>query len=322
MITTNNGSFPWRDTPLGMELERARSADGGAAELRAARDRVARQSIALQAAAGCDLPTDGLARRPDPIGDLVAGLAGIEPGEERTGFPGRPGISYRTPIVTREVGWTAPFLVEDYLFAAQGAPADVRVVITGPLTLATVASDRAYGDPMALAMALAIALNQELRALHAAGARHLQVDEPALLERPESFPHFTRVFEVLGRGLPPDLTLHLEGGALRDLTQGLLRLKRLGCLSVDCVSVPANLATLAGSDVPPGVRLGLGLVDGGTATVEDPAILADRVRSQTRLSPFDRLLFGTGTDLGGLPSEIASRKLASLAAARRILQPA
>lgn len=325
MITTNNGSFPSLGTPIADEAARARSAapaEGRAPdEIKALGDRLARQAIDAQRAAGCDLPTDGLARREDPVSHWMSGLTGVAMGAWRDGYPAGGG-RYRAPVVRGEVAWTTPILVEDFLFAAEGNPAGLKVVLTGPYTLAILSEDQAYGDSMTLAMALATAFNQELRALQRAGTLFVQIDEPALLHRPEDFPIFTRVWEVLGRGISCTLALHLEGGPMTDLAAGVVRLKRLGCVSLDCVTAPENLNAFASIPLPEGTRLGLGLVSGKTEALETPQALADMVRGAAGLPDWSRLLLGTGTDLGALDQATASAKLAALTAARRLLLPA
>ena len=317
MITTNNGSFPWRGTPLASELDRALAGAAASEATRDIRDRLSRQAIEEQIRAGCDLVTDGLVRRDDPVGPIIGGLSGLEAGEMREGYPAGGGL-YRVPVVRDEVGWTSPILAEDYLFAAAGTVTPIKVILTGPYTIAALADDRAYGDRRALSMALATALNQELRSLQSAGARFVQIDEPAILREPEDFPVFTRVWEVMGRGVQITLSLHLEG-SLDGLYPGIAQLKRLGCLSLDCVTHPGNLEVIAREPLPEGVRLGLGLVSGGSAEVESAETLALAVRDAARLPPHDRILLGTATDLGRLTAETASAKLAALAAAKRKL---
>jgi 5-methyltetrahydropteroyltriglutamate--homocysteine methyltransferase len=221
--------------------------------------------------------------------------------------------------VRAEVAWTGALVAEDYLFAAQGAGRPVKPVLTGPHALATLAEDHAYGDPMALALALAAALNQELRALQAAGASVIQIDEPAIAHRAPEFPLFTRVWELLGRGIQATLVLHLEGADVRGIWPGALRLKRLGCLSVDCVTVPSNLEVLASEAPPPGLALGLGLVgatDGGGETAE---AVAGRVRGAAALLAAERLVLGTGPDLGRLDAPAAAARLRALDGARRLI---
>jgi hypothetical protein len=313
MIAMNGGSFPWRGTPLESEFEAARrQADPAAA--RAVRDRLTRQAIAAQAGAGLDRFPDGLARREEPVAEVAARLRNVEAGPWREGYPG--GGRYRVPIVRGEVSWTEPILVEDYLFAADGAPAPITVVLTGPFSVAQLAEDHAYGDPMGLAMALATALNQELRGLQQNGAAFIQVDEPLLLAQPDAFPIFTRVWEVLGRGVRATLALHLEGGLLAPVAAGASRLKRLGCLSVDCVSHPDNLAAAIAAPLPETTLLALGMA--GRAPIDADAVVA-RLRAAGPLPPDARLALTTACDLGGLAPGEATARLMALAGARRAL---
>ena len=318
MKVTNNGSYPWRGTSLGEELERLRgvaAADRPESAWREARDRVARQAVQAQIDAGCDLVTDGLARRDEPVAEVVARLQGCEAGPEKSeGATGKG--RYRVPIVRGEVAWKEPVLVEDYLFAATGSAVPVKVVLTGPFTIAHLAEDHAYGDPMALAMALATALNQELRALHGAGASFIQIDEPGLLERPDAFPLFTRVWEVLGRGVGATLAIHLEGGSIAPIATGLGRLKRLGCLSVDCVS-HENLEAAASAPLHDNALLALGLVGGEAGEPGDAGDTAERLKGTAGLPETGRLFVGPASDLGGLSFEDAAERIRWLAEVRR-----
>ncbi len=322
MIATNNGSYPWRGTSRGSELEaakeRRRRGEMPAEELRALQDQATREAIEEQARAGLDLVTDGLVRFDDPVGPIVTRLAGMRAGQARASFPGR-GAEIPVPVAESEVSWKEPILVEDYLFARQGSPKPVKVVLPGPFTIAGITEDRAYGDPSSLATALAFALNQELRALQTAGATFVQVDEPGILAHREDFPIFTRVWEVLGRGVQITLCLHLEGGGIDGLYPGIARLKRLGCLSLDGVAGRASLRLLRDSAWPETLRLGLGLIDGRSETIESPSDIVAAVRDLSGLPPHDRILLGTASDLGGLQNAVAAAKLRSLAQAARSL---
>jgi 5-methyltetrahydropteroyltriglutamate--homocysteine methyltransferase len=322
MIATNNGAFPWRGSATGEALESARAARRSGAstieELRAVQDRATREAIEAQVRAGLALVTDGLVRREDPTTYLVPHLEGMRAGAMRSGFPGSGG-PYTVPLVEAEVSWKAPILLEDYLFAREDTPVPLKIVLIGPYTLARLAEDRAYGEPLALAMALAAALNQEVRALQAAGAACVQIDEPALPAHAADFPLFTRVWEVLSRGITTDLHLHLQGGTLEGLYPAVTRLKRMACLSVDCLSAAGTLDLIRTAPPPAHMRLALGLVDGRSPEVETAEGIAALVGDPAALPPPDRLLLGTASDLGDLELEIAAAKLRSLSEAARLV---
>jgi 5-methyltetrahydropteroyltriglutamate--homocysteine methyltransferase len=303
MLVANNGSYP--STPSGATV------DGDAAVL----DRITREAIDAQIRAGCDLVTDGLVRRRDPVSHVAGQLEGVRLGEVRSGFPGSGG-PYRVPIVHAEIAWRKPIVAEDFLFAKGDGSRPVKPVLVGPYTLSRVCVDEAYNDPMAAAMGFATALNAELKTLQTAGAVWIQIDEPAILQAKEDFPIFTRLWEVLGRGVSTGLSLHLEGGDLIGLYPGLARLKRLSCLSLDCVRGRASLDLLQEAPPPETLLLGLGVVDGRTERVESPDEILALLRSLPALPPGDRVVLGTASDLGGLSAETAFAKLRALSQAR------
>jgi 5-methyltetrahydropteroyltriglutamate--homocysteine methyltransferase len=322
MIAANNGAFPWRGTAAAAELEtvRERRAAGGGAdeEVRLLHDRLTREAIEAQVEAGLDLVTDGLVRHPDPVSYVVTRLGGMSTGELRDGFPGSA-ARYPVPVADGDVTWKQPILGEDYLFAGRGVSKTLKPVLVGPYTLAKVSIDRAYGDPMALAMGLATALNQELKSLQVAGVSFIQIDEPALLMHKDEFPVFTRLWEVLGRGVSARLCLHLEGGDVGGIYPGVTRLKRLGCLSLDCVRGVDNLALVRGAPFPEGLLLGLGLVDGSAAAIESVEEITSRLGGAEGLPPHDRVILGTASGLGTLSRENAAAKLRNLARSARDL---
>ena len=318
MKIANNGSFPWRGLPEGEAWAAMRATAASAPdEEKAARDRATRAAVRAQIAAGCDLPSDGRIGRHDPVAATVMGLAGIELGPERDGFPGG-GRAYRVPVVRGEISWKGALVAEDHLFASQGVDRPVKPILTGPATLARLVEDHAYGEPNALAMGLAIALNQEVRALQASGAGVIQIDEPGLAAHPEDMPIFARLFEVLGRGVSATLVLHLEGASIAAIAPGLGRLKRLGCLSLDCVAAPENLAAIEAAALPETTLVGLGLVGGG-APPESAGAIAERLRAAPHLPPVERLILGTGPDLGTLDAPEAAARLRTLVEVRRLL---
>ena len=67
---------------------------------------------------------------------------------------------------------------------------------------------------------------------------------------------------------------------------------------------------------PGGPLLGLGLVDGTSARVEEAGEIVALLRSTAGLPPREQIVLGTASDLGGLPAETAFAKLRALSEAR------
>ena len=112
---------------------------------------------------------------------------------DRTGHPNP------VPRVVGPIRRTRPVLVRDVEFLRANTDRAIKATIPGPFTMSQQAQDDHYGDEEALAMALAEAVNAELRDLFAAGADVVQLDEPYLQARPEKARRFA--IGVINRAL-------------------------------------------------------------------------------------------------------------------------
>ena len=89
------------------------------------------------------------------------------------------------PRVAGPIRRRAPVEVADVAFLRRNTTRRIKITLPGPFTMAQQAQDDYYKDEEALAMALAAAVNEEIRDLKAAGADVVQIDEPWLQARPE-----------------------------------------------------------------------------------------------------------------------------------------
>jgi 5-methyltetrahydropteroyltriglutamate--homocysteine methyltransferase len=129
-------------------------------------DVLIRIAIAEQESAGLEPITDGGLRHRDPKATLAGGLDGVE---VRAGAPA---------VVRRSPQWRAPILVDAWQFAASCTDRAVKQAIVGPYTLARHLAPGRLGRET-VTLALAEALNAELRALAAAGCPLIEVVEDA-----------------------------------------------------------------------------------------------------------------------------------------------
>ncbi|MGZ6293763.1 MAG: hypothetical protein ACXWPO_03030 [Candidatus Limnocylindrales bacterium] len=191
MFATLVGAYP--RTPLPGNPFRLRAAYGqlergelDAAGFRAVQDELIRELLNEQLDAGLELLTDGQIRGDDPQTAIASGLEGFEITGLLRYFD--TNTYYRQPRAVAVPRWRGPILVEDWATADTLArelaesraedPRPVKACLVGPYTLARL-SDCAELGRERVTLALAEALNEELKALAAAGAPIVQVDENA-----------------------------------------------------------------------------------------------------------------------------------------------
>ncbi len=311
--TTVVGSYPRiGDTHEEQALRRAiaRFDKGEATEddLAAAERETARAVLREQAEAGLDVVTDGLVSWNDSASHIARRLDGIEIGGLVRYFD--TNTYYRQPIVEGDVNWRVPILVDEWTAAQAASRRPVKAVLTGPVTLASLSLDRRYGRQRALALAFADALAQEAAVLQAAGAAHIQVDEPVLTRHPEDLSLVAEGLErIAARKGRAELILATYFGDVSKIYADLLKLPADAFL-LDLVQGERTWARVAkvGADKP----LILGVVDARNTKLEDPKAVAARVRELRDSVDLNASYLAPSNGLEFLPRDRARRKLAVL----------
>jgi 5-methyltetrahydropteroyltriglutamate--homocysteine methyltransferase len=272
--------------------------------------------------AGIDILTDGEMRRESYSNRFATALEGIDldnPGH-RPGRSGRPDV---VPRVVGKIRRIRPVEVRDVEFLRANTDRTIKITVPGPFTMTQQAVDDFYGDEAALAMDFAVAVNQEIHDLIAAGADVIQIDEPYLQARVEAAQQYAiaginralegvRVPTVLhtcfGYGLvvknkPPNL--------------GYPFLEQLVETSVDQLSIEAAQPNL---DLSVLQRLGtktvvLGVVDLGTTDVETQELVEQRIRRALEYLSPERLVLAPDCGMKYLPRQAAFEKLKVMAQA-------
>src|SRR5260370_14782921 len=139
--------------------------------------------------AGIDIITDGEIRRESYSNRFAPALDGMDlehPGTalDRTRHPNP------VPRVVGPLRRSRPVGVRDVEFLRATTTRTIKATLPGPFTMSQQAQDDYYHDEEALAMALAEAVNDEVRDLFSAGADVVQLDEPYLQARPEKAQRF------------------------------------------------------------------------------------------------------------------------------------
>jgi len=250
------------------------------AELKGVEDQVTREVVTEQENAGLDIVTDGQVRWDDAQTYLTRGLAGFSHAGLIRYFD--TNTYYRQPVAQEQVQWEKPILARDFQFAQSLTPRPVKAILTGPYTLARLSLDRHYNKLSAFVADLAKALNREARSLEAAGAKLIQIDEPALPRHKEDLSLAAEAVEKVVEGITRAATsLAIYFG---DVCWGLERLDRIpvSMLGIDLTGndhYPKALARL------PALKKGLalGILDARNTRLET---LEDRLALLEPLRPF------------------------------------
>ena len=129
--------------------------------------------------------------------------------------PGRAGGTNAVPRIVGKVRRTRAVEVDDLRFLRAHTDRTIKITLPGPFTMSQQAANESYDDEAELAMDLAVAVNEEVHELFAAGADVVQIDEPWLQSRAEK----ARAFAL------PAIDRALAGRHRHDRAAHLLRLR-------------------------------------------------------------------------------------------------
>jgi 5-methyltetrahydropteroyltriglutamate--homocysteine methyltransferase len=138
-----------------------------------------------QVNAGINVPTDGEIRRENYIHYHCRHLDGID-FSRLTNKTMRAGSWVaEVPTIVSPVKARGRFLPQEWQIAQSITDQPVKMTLPGPMTITDSLVDAYYGDEKRLGAELAVALNEEIKALAEAGCTWIQVDEPVFAREPE-----------------------------------------------------------------------------------------------------------------------------------------
>jgi 5-methyltetrahydropteroyltriglutamate--homocysteine methyltransferase len=289
-----------------------------------AQDDATALAILDQERAGVDIVTDGEIRRESYSNRFATALEGFDI-DNPAMVPGRAGGINAVPRIVGKVGRTRPVEIDDLRFLRGRTERAIKITLPGPFTMSQQASNEFYADEAELAMDLAVAVNEEVHDLFAAGADVVQIDEPWLQSRADKARAFA--LPAIDRALadaPGTTALHTCFGyahVVHDRPDGYPFLAELASCAADAIAIeaaqsrldPRALEPLAGKIVIVGV---LDLSD--DAGVETPDEVAQRIEAALRVISEERLQVGPDCGMKYLPRDVAFAKLRALVDGARL----
>ena len=180
--TTTVGSFP-KSEELKTARAKARRGQISAADLLKLEQAETREWIGIQEKIGLDILVDGEFYRGDMATYFAEYLGGFTISSLVRSYGNR---YYRKPIATGPIRWKGPITVDWFKFAQGLTKKPVKGMLTGPYTMMDWSFDEHYPNRRAFCLDLARAIHEEVKALEAAGAKFIQIDEPAVSTRVET----------------------------------------------------------------------------------------------------------------------------------------
>jgi 5-methyltetrahydropteroyltriglutamate--homocysteine methyltransferase len=283
----------------------------GEDDLRVVERDTVRNVLREQNEIGIDLVTDGQISWYDSQSHFAGKLKSIETNGLVRYFD--TNTYYRQPVVNGPVGWKEPVLVNEWKFAQANSKVPVKAVLTGPVTLASLALDKHYRSKKALALDFATAIGEEVGSLVRAGASHVQIDEPILTRHPDDLSLVSETLErIRSHKARASLTLFTFFGDVATIYQDLGDAPA-DVLGLDLVQGSATWPVLVkhGSTKP----VVLGLIDARNTKEEDAAAIAKKTLELRAAVDLKVSYLSPSNGLEFLPRDRARKKLRILHAA-------
>jgi len=282
-------------------------------------------AIRAQEAAGLDIITDGEIRRESYSNRFATALDGVDidnPGSalDRSGHPNP------VPRIVGPVRRKHPVEVDDLKFLRRNTTRRVKITVPGPFTMSQQAQNNFYPSEEAAAMDYAMAVNEEIRDLFAAGADVVQIDEPYMQARPEKARAYgLRALNRALDGIDGTTAVHICFGYAAIIHQrpsGYSFLPELaGCacrqLSIETAQSGLDCAVLAKL---PGKQIMVGCIDLSDMRVETPQTVVARIKRALPYVAKENVILAPDCGMKYLSRDVADGKLRAMVEGARLLR--
>ena len=282
-------------------------------------------AIRAQERAGLDIITDGEIRRESYSNRFATALEGIDIDHPGTALD-RSGHPNPVPRIVGKIRRKHPVEVEDLLFLRKNTSRKTKITVPGPFTMSQQAQNDFYKSADEAAMAYAVAVNEEIRDLFAAGADIVQIDEPYMQARPEKAREYG--LKALNRaleGVKGTTAVHICFGyaaIIHSRPSGYSFLPELAgcsCQQVSIETAQSNLDTAVLEKLR-GKKIMVGCIDLSDMTVETPQKVVERIRRALEHVKPEDVIVAPDCGMKYLPREVAFGKMKAMVEGAKILR--
>jgi 5-methyltetrahydropteroyltriglutamate--homocysteine methyltransferase len=282
-------------------------------------------AIRAQEQAGLDIVTDGEIRRESYSNRFATALEGVDidnPGSalDRSGHPNP------VPRIVGKIRRKHAVEVDDLKFLKRHTSKQTKITVPGPFTMSQQAQNDFYKSPAEAAMDYAVAVNEEIRDLFAAGADVVQIDEPYMQARPEPAREYG--LKALNRaleGISGMTAVHICFGyaaIIHARPSGYSFLPELAGSPVRQISIETAQSNLDTSVLQklPGKKIMVGCIDLSDMKVETPQQVAERLRRALKHVKPEDVIVAPDCGMKYLPREVAFAKMRAMVEGAKLVR--
>ncbi|MDQ3985302.1 MAG: methionine synthase [Actinomycetota bacterium] len=304
--TTSVGSLP---KPSYVTQARSRFArrEIERAELRELEEKATREWIEFQNSIGTDLVVDGEQYRGDMVAFFAEELPGLEIGGLVRSYGNR---YYRKPIATGPIGRDRPVTVEWWKFAQSLTDKPVKGMLTGPYTICDWSFNEYYSNRRDLVLDLAKVIRDEALDLERAGARYIQIDEPAASTRLDELELVIESMQIVTEPLSAHTITHICYG---DFHKAYPKMLDIPVDQIDLEFANSDYSLLDEFDNHPFSKaIGLGVSDVHSHEIEDVDEIVEGIRRSLKYIPPERMFVDPDCGLKTRTEDEAKEKLTNI----------
>jgi 5-methyltetrahydropteroyltriglutamate--homocysteine methyltransferase len=312
--TTSVGSLP---KPPEIVAARGRYVRGeiGREDLLQLERAATRDWVEFQNSIGMDVVVDGEIYRGDMVAYFAEELPGLEIGGLVRSYGNR---YYRKPIAVGAIGRDHPVTVDWWRYAQSLTDAPVKGMLTGPYTICDWSFNEHYATRRDFVLDLARVIRDEALDLERAGARFIQIDEPAASTRMDELDLVIEAMGIVTEPLSVHTITHICYG---DFHRAYPKMLDIPVDQIDLEFANSEYSLLDEfAEFPFTKYIGLGVVDVHSHDVEPVEEIAEGIRRTLKYIPPERMFVDPDCGLKTRTVDEARAKLSNIKAAVDIVR--
>ena len=276
-------------------------------ELRELEKKATREWIEFQNSIDTDLVVDGEQYRGDMVAFFAEELPGLEIGGLVRSYGNR---YYRKPIATGPVGRDKAVTVEWWEYAQSLTDKPVKGMLTGPYTICDWSFNEHYDTRRDFVLDLAKVIRDEALDLEKAGARYIQIDEPAASTRNDELELVIEAMRIVTEPLTAHTITHICYG---DFHKAYPKMLEIPVDQIDLEFANSDFSLLDEfSDDPFTKYVGLGISDVHSHSIETVDDLVEGIRKSLKHIPPEKMFVDPDCGLKTRTLDEAKEKLANI----------